>query len=104
MFASKKANARRQENDHLVSPFCIEHLGVGDYFGFTIDGNERFVLGNYIVTHNTRLAYGLAKVLDLPIKTINLGSVNDVSYFTNGTGNWSKNGIYFGFNMYRVFN
>ena len=30
----------------------------------------------------TRLAYGLAKVLDLPIKTINLGSVNDVSYFT----------------------
>ena len=30
----------------------------------------------------TRLAHGLAKALDLPIKTINLGSVNDVSYFT----------------------
>jgi ATP-dependent Lon protease len=30
----------------------------------------------------TRLAHGLAKALDLPIKTINMGSVNDVSYFT----------------------
>jgi ATP-dependent Lon protease len=30
----------------------------------------------------TRLAHGLAKALDLPIRQINLGSVNDVSYFT----------------------
>jgi ATP-dependent Lon protease len=30
----------------------------------------------------TRLAHGLARALDLPIKTINLGSINDVSYFT----------------------
>lgn len=30
----------------------------------------------------TRLAHSLAVALDLPIKTINLGSVNDVSYFT----------------------
>ena len=30
----------------------------------------------------TRLAHGLAHSLDLPIKTINLGCVNDVSYFT----------------------
>lgn len=33
-------------------------------------------------TGKTRLAHGLARALDLPIKTINLGSVNDVSYFT----------------------
>lgn len=30
----------------------------------------------------TRMAHGLAHALDLPIRTINLGSVNDVSYFT----------------------
>ncbi|RKO85023.1 P-loop containing nucleoside triphosphate hydrolase protein [Blyttiomyces helicus] len=30
----------------------------------------------------TRLAHGLAEALDLPIKTINLGSINDLSYFT----------------------
>jgi ATP-dependent Lon protease len=30
----------------------------------------------------TRMAHGLAQALDLPIRTINLGSVTDVSYFT----------------------
>lgn len=30
----------------------------------------------------TRLAHGLAEALDLPIRTINLGCVSDVSYFT----------------------
>ena len=30
--------------------------------------------------------------------------MNDVSYFTNGTGNWASKGIYFGFNVYLVFN
>lgn len=29
--------------------------------------------------------------------------MNDVAYFTNGTGDWTKKGIYFGFNVYRVF-
>ena len=29
--------------------------------------------------------------------------MNEVSYYTNGTGNWSSKGIYFGFNLYRVF-
>jgi ATP-dependent Lon protease len=33
-------------------------------------------------TGKTRLAYGLAHALDLPIRVINLGSVNDVSYLT----------------------
>ncbi len=31
--------------------------------------------------------------------------MNDVSYYTNGSGSWTDNtkGLYFGFNMYRVF-
>jgi hypothetical protein len=31
--------------------------------------------------------------------------MNDVSYYTNGSGSWTdqKKGLYFGFNMYRVF-
>jgi Membrane bound beta barrel domain (DUF5777) len=34
----------------------------------------------------------------------NSQSMNDVAVFTNANGNWSKaKGIYFGFNMYRVF-
>lgn len=33
----------------------------------------------------------------------NSQAMNDVAYFTNATGNWNSKGIYFGFNLYRVF-
>jgi hypothetical protein len=33
----------------------------------------------------------------------NSQAMNDVAYFTNASGNWNGGGIYFGFNMYRVF-
>lgn len=33
----------------------------------------------------------------------NSQAINDVSYFTNATGQWDDKGIFFGFNMYRVF-
>jgi len=33
--------------------FKVERCGTGDYFGFTVDKNQRFVLGNMIVTHNS---------------------------------------------------
>jgi hypothetical protein len=33
--------------------FEVEQLGIGPYCGFTLDGNGRFLLGDYLVTHNT---------------------------------------------------
>lgn len=36
--------------------FSVESIGVGDYCGFVIDGNHRFLLGDFTVTHNT---YGI---------------------------------------------
>ena len=33
----------------------------------------------------------------------NSQAMNDVAVFSNATGQWDKKGIYFGFNMYRVF-
>jgi ATP-dependent DNA helicase PIF1 len=36
-------------------PITIKKLNKGEYFGFEIDGNRRFVLGNFIITHNTAL-------------------------------------------------
>jgi len=32
----------------------IKHIGKGDYVGWYLDGNERFLLGDFTVTHNTR--------------------------------------------------
>lgn len=69
-------------SETLCSEVEVESVGWGRYYGFAIDGNERFLLGNCVVTHNTRLARGLSKALGVPFRTINLGSVSDVSYFT----------------------
>ena len=33
--------------------FKIEAKGIDNYYGFELDGNHKFILGNFIVTHNT---------------------------------------------------
>jgi superfamily II DNA or RNA helicase len=49
----KKCSERKQIKDSLVSRINIKKLGVDDYYGFCIDGNKRFLLGDFTVTHNT---------------------------------------------------
>jgi hypothetical protein len=49
----KKALPRQQIKNVLVTGFSTEAIGDGDYFGFTLDGDGRFLLGDFTVTHNT---------------------------------------------------
>jgi len=49
----RKKAMNNQNKNHLHSGFKLVDKGEGDYYGFEIDGNKRFVLGNYVVTHNT---------------------------------------------------
>ncbi|KAJ1667812.1 eukaryotic translation initiation factor 5B [Coemansia sp. RSA 1813] len=35
--------------------FGIEEIGEGEYYGFTLDGNSRLLLGDHTVSHNTKL-------------------------------------------------
>lgn len=49
----KKAKQRKQIKNPLVYGFDIEPLGEGDYYGFEIDGNRLYMLGDFTVTHNT---------------------------------------------------
>lgn len=41
-----------------VSKISVKHVGRGKYCGWHIDGNERFLLGDFTVTHNTRNMLG----------------------------------------------
>ena len=41
----------------------VEKLEVDDYYGFEIDGNRRFVLGDFTVTHNTVIALKIISLL-----------------------------------------
>ena len=42
--------------DVLLSFLKIIKLSVDNYYGFEIDGNRRFVMGDFTVTHNTVMA------------------------------------------------
>lgn len=51
------------------------------YYGFEIDGNRRFVLGNFTVTHNTSLIKdGISKILGREFAFIALGGAGDASF------------------------
>lgn len=45
--------SRKQKKDVLVTGIKVEPIGVGDYYGFEIDGDHLFMLGDFTVTHNT---------------------------------------------------
>jgi hypothetical protein len=49
--------------DHIEdTEFSIEPLGVDNYYGFEVDGNHRFLLGDFTVTHNTTVARIIGKI------------------------------------------
>lgn len=52
----KKVNPRKQIKEALNTRIRLEQVGIDNYYGFEIDGNRRFVLGDFTVTHNTVMA------------------------------------------------
>lgn len=57
----KQAPPRKMNKDALRTGFKVEDIGHGDYFGFTLDGDGRFLLGDFTVTHNTETFASVAK-------------------------------------------
>jgi Tfp pilus assembly pilus retraction ATPase PilT len=53
VIARKKGTARKQIKDHLVTGWNAEPIDNGQYFGFELDGDGRFLLGDFTVTHNS---------------------------------------------------
>lgn len=59
----KKPLPRRQIKNVLRTGFRVEPEGVGEYCGVTLDGDGRFLLGDFTVTHNTEITAAIAKWL-----------------------------------------
>ena len=57
----KKASPRTHIKDALRYGITVSALGEDDYYGFMIDGNHRYVLGDFTVTHNTCTAIQIAE-------------------------------------------
>ncbi len=47
----------------LTTRIILEKQEIGDYYGFEIDGNRRFLLGDFTVTHNTSISLYLISKL-----------------------------------------
>lgn len=52
----KKAKKRIQKKNNLVTGFTVEKVGIGEYFGFSVEGSdELFLLSDFTVVHNSRV-------------------------------------------------
>ena len=57
----KQAEPWTDFRDWRVTGIEVVPDGVGDYYGFTLDGNGRFLLGDGTVTHNTAFSLACAQ-------------------------------------------
>jgi DNA gyrase/topoisomerase IV subunit B len=61
MRLSRKKFIKTGKNVHHTmnyTPFTVKHIGKGEFYGWEIDKNERFLLGDFTITHNSRLQGG----------------------------------------------
>jgi hypothetical protein len=74
----RKCNPRRSDwKDPLVTGIKeIKSAGVDEYYGFELDGNGRYVTGNFMVTHNSLLTILIQvwKFFNWPRQQIVLGA------------------------------
>jgi hypothetical protein len=57
----KKANNRMQVKNVLHTGIKVEPVHVGEYFGFEVSDNHRFLLGDTTVTHNSTILTRITK-------------------------------------------
>jgi ATP-dependent Lon protease len=82
--------------DSMVMSITIEPRGWGKYYGFELDNNHKYLLGDFTVTHNTSLVKeGISKILNREFAFIPLGGATDSSYleghsYTYEGSTWGK--------------
>lgn len=65
----KKAPARRQKKDVLRTGFSVSSIGEDEFFGFGVDGDHRYLLGDFTVTHNSGKTFTAAEICK-PYRTL----------------------------------
>lgn len=57
----KKPVVRRRDADNLKYGIKVEPIGNGHFYGFEIDGNQLFLLGDYTVVHNSLIGTNILR-------------------------------------------
>lgn len=58
----KKAKVNEKKRDNMVTSFDVEKVEDADFYGFELDNNHRYLMGDFTVTHNSN---GKSKLTDL---------------------------------------
>lgn len=61
----KKSKTRKQIKDVLRTGITIEDNGYGEWYGFSVDKDNRFLLGDFTVTHNSGKTFTLKHLSNL---------------------------------------
>ncbi len=64
------------DHDPLMSQIQVREVGRGQYYGFELSGNRKYVMGNFIVTHNTSIAMEICQCLGLPFGFTSLSGIS----------------------------
>lgn len=60
----KIATTRKQKKDVLKTGFSVRSVGWGKYYGFTLDKDGLYLLGDFTVTHNTAMQLSWAEQVE----------------------------------------
>lgn len=66
-----KNKSDNQSTNQLITEINIKYVGKDDYYGFMLDGNCRYLIEDFTVTHNTCTAISIAEGFKKTLKNIN---------------------------------
>jgi superfamily II DNA or RNA helicase len=73
LLTRKKSLVRKQKKNSLVTGIEVVPVPIekdNNYYGFKLDGNHRFLLGDFTVTHNTAMAIYISTKIKLKVLII----------------------------------
>jgi hypothetical protein len=61
----------------VTNSIVVEPVGIDDYFGFSVDGNNRFLLGDFTATHNSGKSTIVLRVCKALYEAIDVGVLSN---------------------------
>jgi len=70
LIPKKMVDSRKQKKDLLVSRIKVQYVNEDEYYGFNLDGNNRYVMGDFTVSHNSLSSIAIAEGMKSAKKVI----------------------------------
>jgi hypothetical protein len=58
----KQASGRQQVKNHLVTGFSVEQVADDEFYGFQVDGDHLYLMGDFTITHNCGKSHFLVHI------------------------------------------